>query len=126
MPPELRPPLAVTLGAVPGALSRYYLGLWLSNWLGQSFPVATFLINIIGCLAMGFFVGGWPAVAPDLRLLVAVGFLGSYTTFSTYALDTIVLLQTQQPWPALIYWLGSAILGVLALAVGRSLGNIVT
>ena len=57
----------------------------------------------------------------DLRLLIAVGFLGSYTTFSTYALDVITLFQRESLASALFYWLGSAVLGVFGVVLGRSI-----
>lgn len=62
-------------------------------------------------------------ISPDLRLLVAVGFLGSYTTFSTYALDTANLLRVRSHGSALLYWAGSAVLGELSLEVGSFLAR---
>lgn len=119
--PKWRAPLAVSLGAIPGALGRYYLGLLCTTWLGAKFPFGTFLINLTGAWLMGFFItftAERMINSPDLRLLIAVGFLGSYTTFSTYALDTANLLRTGQQTLALLYWLGSAILGFVCLELG--------
>ncbi|MBV9389794.1 MAG: fluoride efflux transporter CrcB [Chroococcidiopsidaceae cyanobacterium CP_BM_ER_R8_30] len=124
--PAIRAPLAVSLGAVPGALSRYYLTLLFAHWLGSSFPYGTFIINLSGALIMGFFSTlalERALIPPDLRLLVAVGFLGSYTTFSTYALDTATLLRVGSQSPALFYWAGSAVLGVLSLELGSFLAR---
>jgi CrcB protein len=124
--PVIRAPLAISLGAIPGALSRYYLTLFFARTLGTSFPYGTFVINITGALVMGFFVTltlERTITSPDLRLLVAVGFLGSYTTFSTYALDTSVLLQSGNKGLALFYWLGSAVLGFLSLEIGSFLAR---
>lgn len=124
--PRWRTPLAISLGAVPGALSRYYLGLLCFRWFGSGFPVGTFLINLSGSFLMGFFITSIldrAITAPELRLLVAVGFLGSYTTFSTYALDTSMLLQTNQRPLALFYWLGSAVLGYLCLELGSAMAR---
>ncbi len=124
--PEIRAPLAITLGAIPGALSRYYLTRLFACWLGTGFPFGTFFINITGALIMGFFttlILEKAINAPDLRLLVAVGFLGSYTTFSTYALDTSNLVQSGTKGLALGYWLGSAILGFVGLQVGSFLAK---
>jgi len=124
--PSLRTPIAIILGAVPGALSRYYLTLFFARWLGVNFPFGTFVINITGALIMGFFVTltlERAITSPELRLLVAVGFLGSYTTFSTYALDTSVLLQTGNKSLALFYWLGSATLGFFGLEIGSYLAK---
>ena len=117
----IRVPLAISLGAIPGALSRYYVTLWLTRTMGTNFPYGTFIINLTGALIMGFFVTFTlerTITSPDLRLLVAVGFLGSYTTFSTYALDTSILLKSGDRGLALFYWLGSAILGVFCLEIG--------
>jgi fluoride exporter len=125
--PALRAPLAVCLGAIPGALSRYYLTLLFSRWLGVSFPFGTFFINLTGALIMGFFVTltlERSLTSPDLRLLIAVGFLGSYTTFSTYALDTSTLWQTGHKSLALFYGLGSAALGLISLELGRFLARL--
>ncbi len=124
--PGVRAPLAITLGAIPGALSRYYLTLLAARWLGTGFPYGTFVINITGALVMGFFTTlalERTITSPDLRLLVAVGFLGSYTTFSTYALDTSVLLRSGSQWLALLYWLGSAALGFISLEIGSFLAR---
>jgi CrcB protein len=117
----IRVPLAISLGAIPGALSRYYVTLWLTRTMGTNFPYGTFIINLTGALIMGFFVTFTlerTITSPDLRLLVAVGFLGSYTTFSTYALDTSILLKSGDRGLALFYWLGSTILGVFCLEIG--------
>jgi fluoride exporter len=123
---EIRVPLAISLGAIPGALSRYYLTLLFSRWLGTNFPFGIFFINISGAFIMGFFVTltlKRAIMSPDLRLFVAIGFLGSYTTFSTYALDTSTLAKTGDRILALLYWLGSAVLGVICLEIGSFLAR---
>ncbi len=124
--PALRAPVAVSLGAIPGALSRYYLTLLAARWWGASFPYGTFLINLTGAMVMGFFVTMTlerTLTSPDLRLLVAVGFLGAYTTFSSYALDTSVLLRSGSYGPAFLYWLGSPVLGFVSLELGSLLAR---
>lgn len=119
--PELRAPLAIGLGAIPGALARYYLTLLFDRWFGSSFPFGTFFINVTGSFVMGLFIT-WMllkfSVSPELRLFFAVGFLGSYTTFSTYALDTALLMRSQSSSLALFYWLGSAVFGVVGIELG--------
>lgn len=120
--PQWRTPLVISLGAVPGALARYYLGLLCLQWFGPGLPIGTFLINLSGAFAMGFFVTltlERAISSPDLRLLIAVGFLGSYTTFSTYALDTSNLIRAEQLAMAWFYALGSAGLGLVCLELGR-------
>jgi len=119
-------PLLVSLGAIPGALSRYYLTLLCARWLGIAFPYGTFFINLTGAGMMGFFVTLAAKQAfsiPELQWLVAVGFLGSYTTFSTYALDTSNLLRTRNYKKALFYWWGSPILGFLSVELGMFLAR---
>ncbi len=80
-----------------GALSRYYLTLWFTQRFGISFPYGTFFINLSGCFVMGFFytfaLDKVAIISLEVRLLVATGFLGAYTTFSTYGLETITLLH---------------------------------
>lgn len=134
--PAIRNPLAVSLGAIAGALSRYYLGLWFIQWLGNEFPYGTLVINLTGCFLMGWFTTVVSEhvipIPPEVRLLVAVGFLGSYTTFSTYGLDVVVLSQRAGAegwrWMALVklgfYGIGSAVLGVLSVQLGIYLGHL--
>jgi CrcB protein len=120
--PTIRAPIAVSLGAIPGALCRYYVSLYFGRWFGTHFPFGTFFINLTGAFLMGAFVTftlGRSISSPDLRLLVAVGFLGSYTTFSTYALDAVVLFQSGNLGFTFFYGFGSAVLGILAIALGR-------
>jgi CrcB protein len=123
---QWRTPLAIALGAVPGALCRYYLTGLCRTWFGATFPYGTFLINISGAFVMGFFatyITTHAIVSPELRLWLAVGFLGSYTTFSTYALDTSMLLQEGALRSGFLYWIGSAILGWVALEVGSAIAR---
>lgn len=120
--------IAVSLGAIAGALSRYYLSLWFLHRFGVAFPYGTFVINITGCLLMGFFftlsADRILSISPEIRLLVATGFLGSYTTFSTYGLETVTLLHSQRFLVAVIYWLGSATLGILSVQLGVLLARL--
>ena len=128
--PTIRNPIAISFGAIAGALSRYYLTLWFAQRFGTSFPYGTFFINLTGCLAMGFFVTLVSErvvdVAPEVRLMVTAGFLGAYTTFSTYGLDTVTLLRVSVGRPddflqlsvAIFYWAGSALLGIVSVQLG--------
>lgn len=124
--PEISYPIAISLGAIAGALSRYYLTLWFAQ-RGTSFPYGTFFINLSGCFMMGFFAtlaSERANLSPQIRLLVSVGFLGSYTTFSTYGLDSVLLLR-QQFAVAGFYWLGSAVLGIICVQLGVMLSRLV-
>jgi CrcB protein len=120
--------LAIATGAIPGAISRYQLTQWTTAKYGTKFPYGTFSINLTGCLAMGFFftlskgVTGYPQ---ELDLLIRTGFLGSYTTFSTYSFDTLNLWRNKQTGSTLFYWAGSAILGWLAVMLGIAIANLI-
>lgn len=128
MNPVIRTPIAIGLGAIAGALSRYYLGLWLTQLWGTEFPYGTFIINITGCFGMGLLaiVTLTPPfyLHPDLRLLLTTGFLGSYTTFSSYELDAAKLWQKRSFEADLLYWSGSAILGLVSLQLGIVLAEV--
>ena len=125
--PEISHPIVISLGAIAGALSRYYLTLWFAQRFGIDFPYGTFFINLTGCFAMGFFatlaLQRVDLISPEVRLLVAVGFLGSYTTFSTYGLDSVLLLRRSAA--AGFYWLGSAVLGIICVQLGIMLARLV-
>lgn len=125
--PGLRAPLAVALGAIPGALGRHYLGKGLANPAGMpSFPIGTLGVNLLGCFLLGLFLTltlkKWP-VSPELRLMVATGFIGSFTTFSSYELEVAELVAMRQWWLAGIYWVGSPLLGMLCLGIGMAVGQ---
>lgn len=125
---EIRIPIAISLGAIAGALSRYYLTLWFTNRWGFGFPYGTFFINISGCLIMGFFASlameKTVLISPEIKLIVATGFLGAYTTFSTFGLDTIGLLQSGNWLAATGYFFGSTILGVISVQLGMIIARI--
>jgi len=117
---DLADPLWGALGAVLGALSRYYLTQWCTQRFGLTFPYGTFIVNLSGALLMGFCVTLIQAkfAAVQLNLLITIGFLGAYTTFSTYALDTFQLFKTDRPQLAWLYWLGSPLAGLVCLGCG--------
>jgi len=125
---NLRPPIAISLGAIAGALSRYYLTLWFAKTFGTSFPYGTLAINLTGCLAMGFFstlvLERIAPIPPEVQLLVATGFLGAYTTFSTYGMESVNLWRNGAYNLAGIYWAGSAILGIVSVQVGIILARL--
>jgi CrcB protein len=114
--------LLVGIGGWLGAASRYYLGLWMAARLGTTFPYGTFLINVTGCLILGFFgtlaIDRALLVPPEFRLLVSVGFVGAYTTFSTFGFETIRMLEDGDVLLAVGYVLGSVLLGLLAVYCG--------
>lgn len=125
--PAMRAIAAIALGAIAGALSRYYLGLSINNIWGAATPFSTLIINVSGCFGMGLLATLFavPVINhhPELKLLLLTGFLGSYTTFSSYALDSANLLAQDQIGAALFYWTGSALLGLTSLQLGTVLAE---
>jgi CrcB protein len=126
--PTFRNPIAISLGAIAGALSRYYLTLWFAQRFGTAFPYGTFFINLTGCFGMGFFLTvaleRVATIPPEVRLMVTTGFLGAYTTFSTYGLESVTLVRNRNFPAASFYWAGSAILGIISVQLGILLARI--
>ena len=119
-------PLLIALGAIPGALSRYYLTVFCTQQqFGNNFPYGTLIVNLSGALLMGFFAALFQSIGSStpLSFLVMVGFLGSYTTFSTYELDTSNLLRTGNYKKAFLYWFGSPVLGFVCVEIGMVLAQ---
>ena len=137
MPTATLAPLAwllLALGGALGTFARFGLGAWVAQgaiargWpviLGT--PLGTWLINVAGCLAIGLVAAlavGRPAwVGPEARLLLAVGFCGAFTTFSTFGLEAVTLVE-QGRWDlAALYVLLSNLGGLGAVAVGLAVGR---
>jgi CrcB protein len=118
----LGPYLWVGVGGCLGAAARYALGVWLGARVGTVFPYPTLLINVTGSLALGVLAGLLPLLperaAPAGRLLLAVGVLGGYTTFSTYALEAVALAQRGEWLRAAGYVAASNGLALVACAAG--------
>ena len=116
------PFLLVGLGGAIGAMSRFGFASFVARLWPISFPLATLLINILGSLAMGLFIGLMarflPAWQEDARLFVAVGILGGFTTFSAFSLDTIVLIERGEWLSAGAYVLLSVVLCLIGLYLG--------
>ncbi|MGH9528687.1 MAG: fluoride efflux transporter CrcB [Terriglobales bacterium] len=91
--------LVISLGAIFGANARYFLSRYAAKILGPTFPYGTLIINVLGSLIVGFFVI-WTTervlVNPRWRLLVVVGFCGAFTTFSSYAFETMAYFEQGQ------------------------------
>ena len=119
----------VAMGGALGAVLRYQLGRGMTGWLGVQamsvFPWATLAVNALGSLLMGFLFG-WLAfrgsgVGEQLRLLLGVGLLGGFTTFSAFSLELVLLIERGQLGLAVLYCLLSVTLGVCGLFVGLML-----
>ena len=110
--------LAVAAGGALGAMARYYLGGSALSRTAAPFPTATFVINITGSFILGFFltlVTERISISPHLRLAVAVGFVGAYTTFSTFEYETAKLIEDRGYLLAFLYVALSFIVGLAAV-----------
>ena len=119
--------LVIALGGALGALSRYGLGAWISNKWNQGFPLHTFLINVSGAFLLGFlnilFIERL-TVSPLWRLGIGIGFLGAFTTFSTFGFEVISLLEGGSFFTAGLYTLLSIVVGFTGVALGVGLARI--
>ena len=109
--------LFVAFGGALGALARYLLGQWVQN-PGNAFPVGTLLVNILGSLGIGILyvlIVEKMVLHSDWRSVLMVGFLGAFTTFSTFSLESIHLLEKGHITLALSYVLSSVVLCLLAV-----------
>jgi CrcB protein len=115
----------VALGGAAGAVTRLLVGIAVNARAGDLLPWGTFAINASGCFVLGFVLGGLGAGTfhPLVRPLVATGFLGAYTTFSTFGAETILLLENGSVLRASAYVLGSVALGLIATVAGLALGR---
>lgn len=116
--------LAVGLGGFLGALARYFFYRLEHTYSQLNFPLATFVVNLLGCFLMGVLVAHIAkstSSSPHLNLFIGVGFLGSLTTFSTFSLDNYNLISNGQ-WPQFFINITLQVfLGLLALAAGLAL-----
>jgi CrcB protein len=124
--PEMTRFLLVGIGGFLGAMARYGVSLAAARLWSGEFPLGTFLANVSGCFALGLFVTLSTerlAVEPGVRLLVATGFLGAYTTFSTFEYETHRLLETGALGWAALNAAASVGAGLAAVRLGVALGR---
>ena len=119
--------LVISLGAIFGANARYFLSRYAAKILGPVFPYGTLIINVLGSLIVGFFVI-WTTervlANPRWRLLVVVGFCGAFTTFSSYAFETMAYFEQGQWLMMLTNFLSNNILCLGAAMAGMALARL--
>jgi len=110
--------LIVGIGSFIGGILRYLISKYIQNSIFSTFPYATFTVNIIGCFIIGFVMGvsqKGTILSSDLKLFLAIGFCGGFTTFSTFANENLALIKDGNFFYFSIYSGLSVILGIMAV-----------
>ena len=118
--------LAIAAGGSIGAVMRYLVSTGVYNYLGRGFPYGTLAVNVLGSLLMGLLYELFLqrlSVSPEVRAVLLVGFLGAFTTFSTFSIETITLIEQGDLFKAVVNMLASVILCVVAAWLGLQLAR---
>jgi fluoride exporter len=118
--------LLIALGGALGSMARYWIGAAVTNRLGARFPYGTAMINLTACLVIGFsvtYLARRTGLSVAWRYLVPIGFVGAYSTFSTYEWETLGLIRAGSFPAAAMYSLGSLVLGLAATWCGMIAGE---
>lgn len=114
--------LYIAIGGALGSMARYFMQSAIGRYAGLDFPYGTLIVNITGSVLMGIFIGWLARVdqghAQNLRLFVAIGVLGGYTTFSSFSLDAITLMEEGKLSAMAVYVLSSVVISVAGLYAG--------
>ncbi len=119
----------IAVGGSLGAIARYWVGSVVADKLGTRFPYGTFVINISACIIIGFsltYLGKRAELNPAWRFLIPTGFVGAYSTFSTYEWETLSSLRTGAFSLAAVYAIASLILGLVAAWGGAVLAEVIS
>ncbi len=119
--------LFIAAGGALGSVARYWVGSAISGRTGTRFPFGTLAINFSACLIIGFtltYFGKLADLDPAWRFLVPIGFIGAYSTFSTYEWETLSIMRSGAFFLAALYAVGSLILGLAATWCGVALADL--
>ena len=120
--------LLIAAGGALGSIARFWVGSTISGRIGTKFPYGTFVINITACIILGFtltYLSKRADLNPAWRYLFPVGFIGAYSTFSTYEWETLSTLRSGAFALGALYALGSLILGLAAVWAGTALADLI-
>lgn len=113
-----------------GSVARYLLGGWIQRLTSSGFPIGTIVVNVVGCLLIGFLTGAISTkllvMREEVRVALTVGFLGGFTTFSAFTMESAALMNNGQFLRAAINIVASLALGLLGVWVGSRLAECLT
>ncbi|PWK53266.1 fluoride efflux transporter CrcB [Pleionea mediterranea] len=117
--------LAVAIGSAAGGVLRYLVREWSVYWFSSSFPYGTLIVNVVGCLVAGCLLSYWQQtmVSPVAKAALMVGFLGALTTFSSFSVDTLLLIEQQKLLKALLNIALNMSLSLIAVFLGAWIGG---
>lgn len=117
----------IGLAGAMGALMRYVLGRFVAEQTGSPFPLGTMLINVSGAFLIGltFMAASRHLISSSVQAVLATGFFGGYTTFSTMSWEGVQLVHGGSRWTSVLYLGGTVALGLLAVVLGSSLGSVI-
>jgi len=116
----------IAIGGAIGSVARYLLSTFVLRVSGTLFPVGTFVVNVIGCLVFGAIAGAASQrvqISATVRLFLLTGILGGFTTFSSYAFESFVLVRDGQFAWAAINVVGQVVAGLVGIAVGYAIAS---
>lgn len=115
--------LLIFLGGGLGSLARYAISL---GWPASSYPKGTLIANAISCIILGVFIGlsSRSLLADHHRLLLATGFCGGFSTFSTYSAEIVQLYQSGEVQTAVLYGVGSIVVGIIGIVLGMMVSRL--
>jgi CrcB protein len=114
---ELQKYLLIAFGGALGSMARYWVGTTVAGRMGGKFPYGTLVVNLTACLVIGFtitYLGKRADLSPAWRFLIPIGFIGAYSTFSTYEWETLSTMRSGAFALAALYAAGSLVLGLAA------------
>ena len=120
--------LLIALGGALGSVARYWVGATISGRAGVRFPWGTFTINLTACFVIGLaltLLGRRADLSPSWRYLIPIGFIGAYSTFSTYEWETLSTLRSGAFLVAALYAGGSLVLGLASTWLGAVVGDLI-
>ena len=120
--------LLIAAGGALGSIARYWVGSTIGSRMGSRFPYGTLVVNLTACIIIGFsltYLGKRVELSPAWRYLIPIGFIGAYSTFSTYEWETLTTLRSGAFALAALYAVGSLLLGLAATWLGMVLAKAV-